>query len=109
MRAGDLIHRIDLQTRSVTRDAVGGDVVTWTTENTVWAAVEPIVRKSHESFSAQQVQVMADILFRIRYYPAITTAYRIGWNGGYYDITAVIDLKGQLTEHNLLAKTQKND
>lgn len=40
MRAGTLRHRVSLQSRSETRDAMGGTTLSWLTYATRWARIE---------------------------------------------------------------------
>jgi len=42
MRAGRLRHRVAIQTQSTTLDDYGQATSGWATDNTVWAAVEPV-------------------------------------------------------------------
>ena len=42
IRAGDLQHRIRLQSRTSTQDAHGNNVDTWSTDATAWADIQPI-------------------------------------------------------------------
>lgn len=42
VRAGRLRHRVAIQSQSTTLDDYGEATGSWTTENTVWAAVEPV-------------------------------------------------------------------
>ncbi len=106
MRAGQLRHRIVLQSKTASRDAMGGDIITWSDRDTVWAAVEPL--RGREYFSAHEFQSETEIRFRIRYRPDITTAWRAMWETRPYDITAVIDVNGKHVEQELMAKTQVN-
>lgn len=41
MRAGTLRERVEVQRASVSRDAFGAGVVTWSTVSTLWAALKP--------------------------------------------------------------------
>jgi head-tail adaptor len=41
MQAGKLREYVTLQEKSVTRDAFGGEVVTWTTVESVYAELDP--------------------------------------------------------------------
>lgn len=53
LSAGRLRDRVTIQTKSVTRDAYGAEVVTWATLATVWASVESL--SGREYMAAQQV------------------------------------------------------
>lgn len=89
-------HRIKLQSKSVTRNAIGEEVVTWadvvteTADHCLWAEVWPL--KGREFFAAQQTQYAADVRFRIRYRSDITREHRVLWNSEPYDIVQIIDV-----------------
>lgn len=88
--------RIKLQAKSITRNAIGEEVVTWTdvvtdtADHAIWAEVWPL--KGREFFAAQQTQYAADVRFRIRYRTGIVRDQRVLWNGEPYDITQVVDV-----------------
>src|SRR4051812_27479790 len=63
MRAGLMRERVTLLSKSVTRDAIGGEVITWVEEDDVWADVEQLTGR--EYFGAQQIESEAEIRFRI--------------------------------------------
>ena len=42
VRAGRLRHRVAIQSQSTTLDGYGESTGSWATDNTVWAAVEPV-------------------------------------------------------------------
>lgn len=88
--------RIKLQAKSVTRNAIGEEVVTWTdvvtdtADHAIWAEAWPL--KGREFFAAQQTQYAADVRFRIRYRDGVTREQRILWNDDPYDIIMLVDV-----------------
>jgi len=94
--AGTMRQRIKPQYKTVTRNAIGEEVVTWndlvttTTDHAIWAEVWPL--KGREFFAAQQTQYAADVRFRIRYRSDLTREHRILWNSEPYDIVQIIDV-----------------
>ena len=88
--------RIKLQAKSVTRNAIGEEVVTWTdvvtdtADHAIWAESWPL--KGREFFAAQQTQYAADVRFRIRYRAGVTREQRILWNDEPYDIIMLVDV-----------------
>ncbi len=94
--AGTMHQRIKPQYKTVTRNAIGEEVVTWndlvttTTDHAIWAEVWPL--KGREFFAAQQTQYAADVRFRIRYRSDLTREHRILWNSEPYDIVQIIDV-----------------
>lgn len=96
MRAGDLRHRVTLQRVATTKDALGGDVQTWSTLATVWAAVKPL--SGREAFEAQRVTSTASLFLSIRYREDVTPAMRAVWHGRTFEITHVENVSGRNVE-----------
>lgn len=90
------MHRIKLQAKSVTRNAIGEEIVTWTdvvtdtADHCLWAEAWPL--KGREFFAAAETQYAADVRFRLRYRPGVVREQRILWNDEPYDITQVVDV-----------------
>ncbi len=106
---GRATQRITLQAKSVTRNAIGEEVVTWTdvvtdtADHAIWAEVWPL--KGREFFAAQQTQYAADVRFRIRYRTGVIREQRVLWNGEPYDITQVVDVGAAHHTIEILAVT----
>lgn len=93
MRAGRLDRRIQIQTLTVTRDAHGGQLQTWTTLATVWAQVIPM--RGKELFEAAQFQPGAEVKFVIRYRDDFDEKARIIYDGANFDIVHIAELGRQ--------------
>jgi SPP1 family predicted phage head-tail adaptor len=52
MESGKLRHRLDLQSRTITQNAMGEGVEVWTTYATTWASIRPLTGR--ERFTAAQ-------------------------------------------------------
>jgi len=89
MQAGRLRKRLILQSKEETRDSYGAALITWTTEGTVWGAIEPLSGK--EYFSQQAVQAEAQVRIVIRYYSGVLPSWRVSHGGLYYDILDVLN------------------
>ena len=100
MQAGQLRHRVTLQTVTETRDAVGGIVESWATTVTLWAAVEPL--RGREFFQARAEQAGVDTRIRIRYRSGLTPKMRVTWGSHAYDIEAVIEPDSRRRELHLM-------
>ena len=93
---GSANQRIKLQAKSVTRNAIGEEVVTWTdvvtdtADHAIWAEAWPL--KGREFFAAQQTQCAADVRFRIRYRDGVAREQRILWKDEPYDIIMLVDV-----------------
>jgi SPP1 family predicted phage head-tail adaptor len=89
MGIGDLKHRIVLQYQAKVADGMGGFVVTWVPDATVWAAIWPV--SAGETIQADQTTMTITHRIRIRYRDGLKAAYRIAWAGRYFNIVSIID------------------
>lgn len=95
MRAGDLRHRITFQSRSATRDALGGQSLTWNDVASVWADVAPL--SGRELLSAQANKSDVSSMITIRWQaqfadPAAIATWRIVYGARIFNIHASIDV-----------------
>lgn len=86
--AAELNQRVTLQSKSVTRNAIGEEVVTWADSFTVWAKVMPL--RGNAFYSANQQQHVIDARFLIRQRTGLVENMRLQWRGEPYDITSLI-------------------
>lgn len=84
MDAGRLDQRVTIQTKSVTRGAHGGEIVTWTDVATEWMEVLPISGREFVALRAAGSDLT--VRFRMRYRAGITAAMRFVWGGSAYDV-----------------------
>lgn len=90
IQAGKLRHRIDIQEQSITRDSVGGEVISWSNVSTaIPAMVEPL--SMNEVFRAQQSQSQITMRVKIRYQSGIDPKMRLVYNSENYDIESIIN------------------
>ena len=75
---GKMRHRIAIQSRSDVKDDNGGQIGTWSTDGTVWAAVQTLTGRKLEQ--ARQIDAEATVEIRTRYCAD-------GASGGYGQIT----------------------
>ena len=95
MRAGSLDRRINLEAKTVARDGLGQPKETWSVVRRLWAQrVEG--SKVAERYGANQTYAMVTTVFRVGYFPALTTVtvdtHRIVYNGKVYNIHGVVEL-----------------
>jgi len=81
MRAGRLDKRITIQQKSLTRDAFGAAIPSWTTFATVWAEVKSEGQSGSIVDSADAEQVKSTRVFKIRAGITVTTEMRILYQG----------------------------
>ena len=86
--AGKMTERITFQQKSVTKNAIGEEVVTWTDVCTVWAESRPL--RGREFYAANQTQQVVDVRFIVRTRSGLTVDMRLLWKTVPYDITGLI-------------------
>ena len=86
--AGEMTERITFQQKSVTKNGLGEEVVTWADVATVWAKVMPL--RGNAFFAANQQQHVIDARFLIRDRAGLATDMRLLWKTAPYDITNLI-------------------
>lgn len=89
MQIGRLNRRVTIQQKSASRDAYGGEAITWTTVAIVWAAVLPL--RGREYMAIREAGAELTTRFVIRYRSGVTPAMRIVHGDAHYDIVEVID------------------
>ena len=89
---GTLDRKIVIERYTATRDAYGGEVVTWAILATVWAGVEYGQKISDEKQDTAKQIATKNIVFNIRYSTAYTEKDRILFESEYYDILNITHL-----------------
>ena len=100
MNAGGMRNRVQLQSKTVTRDTFGAETITWTEEAVLWAKVEPITAR--EYFSSMQMQSQVTHKITIRYYAGLRTDWRVKWGSRLFDIQSALNLEERNREMTLL-------
>lgn len=100
MQSGVLRDIVTLQSKSVSRDAYGGETITWTDEARVWANVHPL--RGREYLAARQAQERLDMRVYIRYRSGVRPDWRLLWRGVTYQVTAVVDVDAKKRELELM-------
>lgn len=90
MRARSLDRRVTLQTRVLTRNAHGEEVVSWTDLDEVWAEKHDVMGR--EYWSAQQVNAELTTRWRIRWRTDLTVIHRLVYEGTPYDIRHIAEI-----------------
>lgn len=104
MQIGRLRHRITIQQQTVTRDAYGGETISWDTYATVWAQVTPASGRERFINAGAQEYATVDYKVRIRYRSDIDPKMRISWGTKILDIESVQDPTGYTAELILLCR-----
>lgn len=106
-QAGKMDQRVTLQSRSVTKDAMGQDVITWVDVATVWA--QRINQRSAEAFQAAQMGDDDVVELHIRHRADVLTTWRLEWDSVGYDITSATPYGGRKDRTRLLCRKGVKD
>ena len=91
MRNGGLRHRVQLQARSTSDDAAGGQANVWTTTCWLWAQISPSGGLEREAGGAFRGKIIHNV--KMRYRPDITAASRLVFRGNrYFNVVNVTDV-----------------
>lgn len=106
MRAGDLRHKIMIQSRGAAADANGQQIILWTNLADIHAKVEEL--GGYELMAANSIRASNTTRVTIRYRPDVTEKMRILYNGKILDITSTSDVDGRRRELELMCKDGVN-
>lgn len=90
---GNLRHRITFQKLKTEINPNGFEIRNWEDYKTVWSEVSNL--RGREYFAAAQVQAENTVVFTLRYLSGIDTKMRILFQGRYYNITSIDNIKYQ--------------
>lgn len=90
MKAGKLDRRIQIKTKTATRDSYGAEILTYSTLATVWAEIVPV--SGREYFLAAQFVPEAQLKVRIRYRNDFDETAQIVYDNVTYDILYIAEI-----------------
>lgn len=102
MRAGKLRNKITIESKTITQDACGVPVESWSTYATAWASIN--YQGGAESVVAGRVQAEITAIFNIRYMAGIITAMRIRFGARIFSIVSVFNTNEANRETSLECK-----
>lgn len=104
VRAGELRHRVSIQSRLMTRGTQGGSVYTWATLATVWASVSPMSANEFENGNALQSQITHKVV--VRSFRTINATFRFLFGARALNVVSVRDLdnRGIMQEISCIEK-----
>ncbi len=88
--AGELRHRIEIQSATVSQDSVGQPTYTWATVGTVWGAIRPM--SGNELVNAQAIHASVSHRVIIRYYSGLTPSYRFKFGARVFGIANILNI-----------------
>lgn len=107
MKYERLKQRIRIESKSVTRNELGEEVVAWELLAETWAEANPL--RGSEFFAAAQLQDDQIVKFIIRHRAGVQETMRVMWRGEHYDITSVISVSGGLRIMELMTRRGVRD
>jgi len=82
--SGDLSEYVTIQSRTVTQDALGGEVITWGTLSTAWAKIDSKGTTSvGENYSTEQVHAFNRYEVTTHWRSDVNATHRISWVSPY--------------------------
>ena len=105
MRAGRLRHRVEIWSKTTTRNDYGEAVEVWASTETVWG-VDAADDGAREAFAAQVDQVVAAVAWqvRMRHRQLSPAMNRLRVGGREFDVQAVMDPDGRGAELVVLCR-----
>lgn len=88
LNAGDLRHRVAIQSPTEARDTMGGVSLVWTDLATVWALVQE--EAGEESYQDGVVRPFRTGTATLRNYPGLTTRHRLAYEGRVLNIESTV-------------------
>jgi len=89
IRSGDLNRRVEIQAQTKVSDGMGSFTTTWTTLDTVWAAIWDAT--SNERNQASATTLIISHRVRIRYRNVFKSSWRLKFNNRYFAIVSVVN------------------
>lgn len=102
MNAGELRHRIEIQSNTPALNEYRESAPCWTTETRVWASIKPVTGR--ESFVAQQINADATHQIKIRFYATLDVRNRFKFGKRIFDINSIINTNEQNYEQICVCK-----
>lgn len=100
IRAGDLRHRVTIQSVSEAQNSIGEIIETWGTFATVWARVDPL--SGRQLLAANQLDEPVSARLRMRYLAGVTGKMRVVYSGTTYNIRGAPMVDAMKSEIELL-------
>lgn len=90
IKAGSMDRRITIQTKGVTYDTSGSEIITYTDIATVWANVDD--KREKEGTEGKQLTASETTTFTVRYRTDVTPIDQIVYESKTYDITGISEI-----------------
>lgn len=88
---GELSHRINIYTISISRDAIGGEIATKSLWKSCWAKVEPQIEA--QKYTRHVSQEKQKLFIYMRYQNALHKKMLVEYGDEYYEIQSIINVE----------------
>lgn len=91
MRAGRYKHRVTVQSKSVSLDAVGQEIISWSTVGTYWGLVEDLTGREYLAQGTAETAVVTTRVILRAHVGVISPTSRLVWGDHTYAIRSVLN------------------
>jgi SPP1 family predicted phage head-tail adaptor len=102
--AGKLNRRVELQSKAVTRDAMGGETIAWATRMIISANVSALSGRALIAAQQSQSEVTAEITIRTLAAPGLADDWRVKEGADIYTLHAIIPSNDRVDAKLLVSK-----
>lgn len=102
MQGGKLRERVTIQSKSVTRDGFGAEVVAWANVATMWADVRSTDGSKSVESAVDQVVATITHSVLVRHRDGLSPAMRVVWRGKYLHVLSIVE--GDNRQRQLILK-----
>lgn len=107
LQPGELDQQVTIQSKTVTRNALGEEIVQWVDARTVWAKAMPM--RGREYLAGAALEESADVRFLTRYRSDFENTQRLVWRGVPHDIRSIADVEGARVAIEIIASSRIGD
>jgi SPP1 family predicted phage head-tail adaptor len=93
---------VTIEEKSVVRDAIGGETITWSEYDVVWGSVEPLRGREFAEAERAGAEVTTRIVIRFR--SGVVPEMRATEGGNTYDVLSVVNVEKRDREMELLCR-----
>lgn len=88
--------RVEVQSSTATADALGQEIESWATTNTIWAEIRTL--SGREAANAEQLKAGSTHMIRTRYFSGLTPALRLRAGSRVFQILSIDDTSNRHRE-----------
>ena len=103
--AGKLRERVTVQQATESRNALGENVLSWSTFDTVWASVEGVSARESLIYGQNEITVTHNV--KMRYLSGLTQRMRFLWRSRTLDIVSLLEHNNR-SEHEAICMERQS-